>query len=75
MDMPNEYSVAIDADHIEMTKFINRMNTSYRKIVLRILRVMRNVVPEAYNLGQFGMFNKRLDIFPLMFYSYPRGKK
>lgn len=69
--MPNEYSFAIDADHIEMTKFINKMDTGYREIVL----LMRNASLEAYKLGQFGRFNKRLDICMLMVYSSSRDEK
>ena len=74
MGMPNEFSIAIDADHIEMTKFINRMDTSYQMIIDRILS-RRNPFSESYKLGQFSRFNKRLDVCPLMIYSCYRDEK
>lgn len=69
MDMPNEYSITIDADHFEMNKFTNRMDIGYRKIVLHILQTMKDTFSEAYNLGQFCRFNERLDICQLTVHS------
>ena len=57
MNMTNEYSFAIDADHIQMTKFVNRLHTGYRQILLHILQMMRNSFPEVYSLEQLGRFN------------------
>ena len=61
MGMPNEYSFAIDADHVEMTKFINKMDTGYRQIVFYI----QNAFSEACKLEQLGKFNKRLNTYLL----------
>ena len=49
MGMPNKSIIAIDADHMEMTKFVSSMDQGYRQIIQHI---MRDPLTEADRLGQ-----------------------
>ena len=48
--MPNEVVIAIDADHIEMTKIANRLDRVY----CLILNLIRDSASEIGNLRQLG---------------------
>ena len=50
MKTPNEVVIAMDADHIEMTKFANRMDPGYRLILNLIL----DTASEIENSRQLG---------------------
>ena len=71
MNMPNERVFAIDANHIEMNKFVNKVDPNYRQIVL----ILRETLSEVRDSGKFGKLSNQLDVCPLMAYSCSRGGK
>ncbi len=56
MDVPNEICVALDADHVHMTKFDDPINEVYQ-LVVRQIREVSEPEPmrfaEAVNAGSF----------------------
>ena len=62
MGTPNEISVALDADHVHMTKFDDSTNEVYRLIV-GLLREVRGIEPKRLaEAGEAINFRRRDDL-------------
>ena len=70
MNMPNEDVIALDADHIGMTKFVNSTDPAYQWIVQHILKTCGS---KGDKIGQMGELNISLDVCPLIFYRCSRS--
>ena len=66
MNMPNEVVIGIDADHIRMTKFVNKSDSAYSQIVLFILEKFRSKADKQSELGKLSI---SLDVCTLIYYS------
>ena len=64
MGVPNETCVALDADHVHMTKFDDSTNEVYQLIV-GLIRGVRDIEPkEMAEAGKAGSFQRRDDLVP-----------
>ncbi len=55
MNMPNERRIAINADHNEMTKFVNKTDPTYYLIMRQILNMLLSKPGTSVRFGKLNI--------------------
>ena len=52
MSMPNEHVIALDANHIEMAKFISKADPAYHVVLQEILNISLSKANTSMQIGK-----------------------